>query len=114
VRKKILKQALKEVICIFITDRYDTFLSFFYDISRPMKLLIMCAGVFVLFAQYIVYGNQFTDVEGHQYRTAIEFLAQREIVKGYPDGTYGVDRTITRAELLKIVLESTVGDQLVP
>lgn len=47
----------------------------------------------------------FSDVTGHDYEEWVLFLSDRAIVKWYPDGTYGVDQSITRAELLKIILE---------
>jgi len=51
----------------------------------------------------------FTDVVWHRYVESIEFLRSRHVVKGYPDGTFGPDRSINRWELMKIILESSVG-----
>lgn len=59
-----------------------------------------------------IFAQQFNDIAWYQYRPAVEFLAERSIVKWYPDGSYGINRSITRAELLKIVLEATKADQL--
>lgn len=77
-----------------------------------MKLIVTLFFALLLLVQGNVFAQQFSDIEWYQYRNAVEFLAGRDIVKWYPDGSYGVDRTITRAELLKIVLEATVRDQL--
>ena len=53
----------------------------------------------------------FPDIEGHQYRESIEFLSNRGVVQGYPNGTFGPDRPINRAEIMKIIVEaSTSGD----
>lgn len=59
-----------------------------------------------------VFAQQFNDIAWYEYRASVEFLAERQIVKWYPDGSYGINRSITRAELLKIVLEATHSDQL--
>lgn len=75
------------------------------------KNIVICLFL-LLFCIISPSRGEFTDTEWYQYRDAVEFLANRDIVKWYPDGSYGVDRTITRAELLKIVLEATVSDQL--
>lgn len=50
----------------------------------------------------------FTDIQSHQYKESIEFLQSLWVVKWYPDGSYGPDRTVTRAEMMKIILESAV------
>lgn len=71
------------------------------------SILLVCLVFFGWFTH-----SAFTDIDWYQYREAVAFLAERDIVKWYPDGSYGVDRTITRAELLKIVLEATVSHQL--
>ncbi|MFH1534343.1 MAG: S-layer homology domain-containing protein [Nitrospirota bacterium] len=47
----------------------------------------------------------FPDVtEDHLNRTAINALAEREIIAGYPDGTFKPDDEINRAELTKMVV----------
>lgn len=49
----------------------------------------------------------FSDVtEDTEYRTAIEYLAEKGIINGYGDGRFGPDNTLRRAELLKILLEA--------
>lgn len=49
----------------------------------------------------------FQDAIGHHYQSSIEFLHARDIVQGFPDGSFGPDRGITRAEMLKIILGAT-------
>lgn len=77
-----------------------------------MKKYMFLLLLSFFFLQSNVFAQQFSDIDWYQYREAVEFLANRQIVKWYPDGSYWVDRTITRAELLKIVLEATSSDQL--
>lgn len=50
----------------------------------------------------------FSDLrEAHRNYTAIQYLSEKNIIKGYPDGTFQPQRTISRAEFLKIALESS-------
>jgi hypothetical protein len=47
----------------------------------------------------------FSDVAGsHPFATAIAYLKQSDIVKGYPDGSFKPDGSLNRAEALKIIL----------
>lgn len=48
----------------------------------------------------------FPDIEGYIYEGAIEFVKEKGIVQGYPDGTYGPDKLINRAEFTKIIIEA--------
>lgn len=45
----------------------------------------------------------FRDVAGHWAEQAIEELASREMLKGYPDGTFRPDEPITRSEFTVLV-----------
>lgn len=49
----------------------------------------------------------FVDMEGRwfRYQEAVEYLKGKEVLSGYPDGTFRPDSTINRAELLKIVFK---------
>ena len=65
----------------------------------------------LIFVLFLVFGftfsltfAQFSDSEQSPYASAIAQLANRNIVKGYPDGTFKPQRAITRAEMLKIIL----------
>ncbi len=49
----------------------------------------------------------FTDTGGHRYETAINYVYNNGIVNGYPDGSYGPDRAINRAEFTKIIMGSS-------
>jgi S1-C subfamily serine protease len=48
----------------------------------------------------------FKDIQYHRYADAIISLADKGIVRGYGDGTFQPEKPITRAEALKIILES--------
>jgi len=73
-----------------------------------MKLYARCIACILLVGGYnTTYAQQFTDLEWYQYADSIRYLQDREIVKWYPDGSFGVDREINRAEMMKIILEAS-------
>jgi len=45
------------------------------------------------------------DIKNHKNKTAIKYLYDNKIISGYPDGFFRPDNTVTRAELLKILIE---------
>lgn len=56
----------------------------------------------------------FADVDGtDRYADAIKYLKEREVVSGYPDGTFRPDNTLNRAEAVKLVLEANDIKRLV-
>ncbi len=48
----------------------------------------------------------FSDVRSPILSEAVNYLNEKGIIKGYPDGTFKPDQTINRAEALKIIFES--------
>ncbi|MCK9185895.1 S-layer homology domain-containing protein [Candidatus Gracilibacteria bacterium] len=67
--------------------------------------LSVFAGVAFAYAAY-------TDVnQAHNYSKAIDFITEKGIVNGYPDGTYKPYQTLNRAELLKIVVEAVYENE---
>ncbi len=50
------------------------------------------------------------DIYGHKYENAIWHVYNNGIVGGYPDGSYQPDKTINRAELLKIIVEASYDE----
>lgn len=71
-------------------------------------LSLLLLGSFSLINISFAAGNQsFTDVpEDHQYFDAIEWVKNNGIAKGYSDGTFKSDQTISRAEFVKMLLVS--------
>jgi len=45
----------------------------------------------------------FKDTDGHWARWVINLLAMRDVVKGYPDGTFGPDQGVTRAQFVSLL-----------
>lgn len=71
---------------------------------RNRVLLLLLLGI-SFFAFYIISAQaSFHDIQGHKYQEAIEFIQSRQIVSGYPDGTFRANNTINRAELLTIIV----------
>ncbi len=71
--------------------------------------------VIVLFALFFVswssvFAATATDIVNHQYRESIQYLYDHDVVEGYTDGTFGPDREINRAEIMKIILKSHLGE----
>ena len=50
----------------------------------------------------------FPDIGENQYRDSIEYLYNKGVVQWYPNGTFGPDLAINRAEIMKIILESSI------
>jgi hypothetical protein len=50
--------------------------------------------------------NSFSDIQGHWAQSVIETLAARDIVRGFPDGTFRPDLEVTRAQFSAIVRQA--------
>lgn len=72
-----------------------------------MRLFLMILTLTVGIVYWYGTAASFSDTVWHQYHESITYLQQQEIVKGYPDGSFWPDRSISRAEILKIVLEAS-------
>ncbi len=74
--------------------------------KNKFKIYLIICSVFV--SGFSATAFAFSDVDDKQmYSAAIEFLSSNGIVKGYPDGSYGPDIILNRAELLKIIAEGS-------
>ncbi|HWQ76188.1 MAG TPA: S-layer homology domain-containing protein [Syntrophomonas sp.] len=68
-------------------------------------LIILVAGVLVLGMAGIAGAATFSDVTGTDVQaSAIYKLNSLGVISGYPDGTFGPEKTITRAEFAKIAV----------
>lgn len=70
-----------------------------------MKKYISYALIF-LFVPSFSFGAIFTDTELSYYRDSINVLSTEWIISWYGDGRFGPDNTITRAEIVKILLRA--------
>lgn len=71
-----------------------------------MKKILISAVVILALTSPSASANTFSDVEeGHPYFIPATYLSDKDIVNGYPDGTFRPFNEINRAELLKILIE---------
>lgn len=54
----------------------------------------------------VEFDNSFADVNGHWGQSYVETIANKLIVEGYEDGSFGPDRSITRAEFATVIVRS--------
>ena len=72
--------------------------------------LIFLIQINLAFAQTAA--QTFPDVlTNHKNQVAIEYLKQKGVIQGYPDGTFQPGKSVNRAEILKILIE---GRHLTP
>jgi len=73
------------------------------------KFLSFFALVFLLSVN-TTYANldlPYSDVDSlYEHHNVLEFMYNRNIMTGYPDGTFQPERVLNRAELLKIIIEA--------
>ncbi len=75
-------------------------------LTRKNKLLTGCLIFFfnLSCSNIVAAGSVFPDVADHsEHSVAVEYLKLNNIIGGYPDGSFQPDKTINRAEALKIV-----------
>ena len=58
--------------------------------------------------------DKFIDISGHWAREYINRAAAEGWIAGYPDGTYGPDRSITRAAVMALIHEVDVYKRQAP
>lgn len=58
----------------------------------------------IILSSQSVFAATFSDVQGKNCETAVNFLSDRGIVAGYADGTFHPSTPVTRAELCKLIV----------
>jgi S-layer homology domain len=48
--------------------------------------------------------HAFSDINYNWYKESIQALHEKQIINGYDDGSFGAEKPISRAEILKILL----------
>lgn len=71
-----------------------------------MKYLLSLGMAVALLFPLVTFAGDFTDIGGKEERSAIEYLQDQGVVQGYKDGTFRPTQNISRAEFLKILLET--------
>lgn len=72
------------------------------------NIITICCSLLFISTAYAQAADEipFNDQEDHLYGDAIEYLFNQNIVQGYDDGAFKPDKTINRAEFLKIIVEA--------
>ncbi len=75
--------------------------------------------IFLLFISIIFFHPKtsgatmtFSDVDWYTYRESIQYLYDHGVVEWYPNGTFGPHLAINRAEIMKIILVSSLGSAI--
>lgn len=72
-----------------------------------MKKIITAFLSLAIFTTTAFAVSSFTDVNnGTYYKSAIDWMAQNEVINGYPDGSFGPDICVNRVELLKMLFKT--------
>lgn len=66
-------------------------------------MLMISLSISLFFSVPVYADATVTDIQDHWAAKPIQSLAEREVINGYPDGTFKPDQAITRAELAKIL-----------
>ena len=78
--------------------------------KKVLSLVLVIA--MVLSSMSFAFAGTFEDVTG-DYEDAVEALVALGVINGYEDGTFRPEKTITRAELAKVLVEALGYGQLV-
>lgn len=69
------------------------------NLKKVLALVLAFACAFTMFAGAASYSDQ-ADI---QHSEAVDMLSALGVLQGYPDGSFGPDKTITRAEMAKMI-----------
>ena len=71
------------------------------------KVISIFVAVTMIFSSITTaFATDFSDINGHWAESTINKWKDKEIITGYPDGTFKPDDPVTRAELAKILTEA--------
>ena len=73
--------------------------------KKKLKVFLVTSIILVLCISMSIFASTvFKDVDGTKYESAVEYLYEKGIVDGYPDGTFLPDNVVTRAEFVKYLV----------
>ncbi|MDP2625178.1 MAG: S-layer homology domain-containing protein [Candidatus Peregrinibacteria bacterium] len=78
-----------------------------------MRILLPSIFIFGLLTIPIVFSSStsFPDTKRHVYSEAIDYIHDQGTIDGYPDGYFRPQGLINRAELIKIMVNSTIDEE---
>ncbi len=81
-----------------------------------MKKLVslVLAALMIISLQIPLCAAEFTDTLGKPYEEAVNYLAEKGIVNGKAEGIYAPDDSLTRAEMLAIILRAFGAEEIEP
>ena len=83
-------------------------------VKKMALLLLIIIAITNLFT-YVLANNIFTDVKADAwYAPYLTSLAERKIVEGYDDGTFGPTDELNYNQYLKMVVVTIIGENLAP
>ncbi len=77
-----------------------------------MKKIILSIAILTSLLTINAYACNLNDIDNNDYQSEIRDLEEKSIINGYDDGSYKPNKSINRAEFLKIVLEAVHPDNL--
>ena len=84
------------------------------NFARIVSIFLILLLIKVNFStEYVFASAGFSDISGVESRESIVFLAQRGLVEGYSDGTFQPFKTVTRAELVKLLVQANFDESAV-
>ncbi|NLB16490.1 MAG: S-layer homology domain-containing protein [Clostridiales bacterium] len=77
-------------------------------VTAWLLAVLMVMGVMVFAPVSSFAAEPFSDISSHWAKANIEYLVKKQILSGYPDGTFKPENTVKRAEFIKM-LDATFG-----
>ena len=78
-----------------------------FAMKKIISLVIMTTLVLLAMSLNVsAADNNFSDIDGHWAEETIIKFKDKNIISGYPDGTFKPDKSVTRAEFAKIITEA--------
>jgi hypothetical protein len=74
--------------------------------KKILSLVLVLSLVLGTFSFAFADGHLPEDIVGEDYQEEVETLMALGVVNGYPDGTFKPERTVTRAEMAKLLVEA--------
>ncbi|NLG84421.1 MAG: S-layer homology domain-containing protein [Firmicutes bacterium] len=74
--------------------------------ASRLFFVALAAWIFLLFTTGTVEAARLKDIQNHWASSAVENLLRRNVVVGYPDGTFKPDRLLSRAEFARMAVRA--------
>ena len=77
------------------------------------RIICILASMVILFSFGMTcFAVEFTDItDDAWYKTYVYDLAEKEVINGYPDGTYRPTNKVTVGAFLKLIILASIGDK---